>query len=601
MDTLVIVLVVLLCLFLAGAAYFMFFKKDGPSKGEVREIPANAAIVGIRNVSTPDGPRQRLTIEVDGSLFTENSVMPFNVDLEAGMDDDATSTLLERYRDPKVPESERKVIADTLRASHGLNIVYKPLGGAASAPADAAGDDGAEDDRGDGETPVEKETDRRILLGIINHPYKDAAMKEAARRRLEELGREDGSPAADGEAGSGSAEEPEPDTGAFIPGEDYGGEFMDPENPGVPLVPQPESEAPVGDGEGEEEEEPEYVPEGSAGPDGSADTGVVDPLAGFTGGAAGKPAEEARNDDAPANPPQAGADAEKSATDGDRDGLVDAGQVLDMTFVEEYDDEEDSRSAVRLMEFIASSFKDRLIAPELVEFAQRKLNLRVNRGYWTDEDYRRANARIVVYERNQEFVDMKVADLERYVRASVSMKEKARAEEDARREEEARKAEQEAERERAEAERARKAEEERMAAEAAEQERIERLLRVAEAANAAIDASEAAETSGTEEPAGGGDARDGGGTAGGGSGSGGEAPEAAADGGGSVREEAAPAPAEEPVSGPEPVRPAAPPVRRPATVQRPKKPVIRPKSTFFDTHGGRNDLMWGRVERSGKK
>ena len=76
MDTLVIVLVALLCLFLFGAAYFMFFKKDGPFKGEVREIPANAAIVGIRNVSTPDGPRQRLTIEVDGSFFTENSVMP---------------------------------------------------------------------------------------------------------------------------------------------------------------------------------------------------------------------------------------------------------------------------------------------------------------------------------------------------------------------------------------------------------------------------------------------------------------------------------------------------------------------------------------------
>ena len=607
MDTLVIVLVALLCLFLFGAAYFMFFKKDGPSKGEVREIPANAAIVGIRNVSTPDGPRQRLTIEVDGSLFTENSVMPFDADLEAGMEDDSTSTLLERYHDPKVPEDERKVIAETLRASHGLAVNYKPLGGAASepAPVDDAGEEGA---GGAAEIPVEEETDRRILMGIINHPYKDAALKEAAKRRLQELDAAAAPPADGGASGTDVSEEPETDTGALIPGEDYGGEFMEPDNPGVPLDPQPESEAPVGEGEGEEDE-PEYEPEGGAGA-GPADAGVVDPLAGFAGGAAAQPAKEPRKDVEPAGQPQAGADAEKPASDGDRDGLVDAGRPLNMTFVEEYDDEEDSRCAVELMGFIADSFNDLLIAPELVEFAQRKLNLRVNRGYWTDEDYARANARIVVYERNQEFVDMKVADLERYVRASVAMNGKARAEEEARREDEARKAAEAAEREKAEAERARRAEEERMAAEAAEQERIERLLRETEAANAAIDASEAVGASGTDVPAGDGDVPDDGGAgdagaADGGSASGGVAPEAVADGGASVREETAPAPAEEPVRDPEPevapAKPVVPELRRIAPSQRPKKAVNRPKSTFFDNHGGRNDLMWERVERTGKK
>lgn len=582
METVIVILILLLVVLGGAGVYYLYFKKDTPAKGEVRDVPVNASVVAIKNVSTADGPRKQVTVLVDEDFFTENSVLPFNFELEAEVPEDDGMEELERFRDPSTPESERMEIAESLR-SRGYTVRYKPLN------ADGGADAGGDGSEGDGEggsdgVSIGEETDRYVLMGIINDPYKSDQMKSAARKRLEELGPETVA------------------TESVVDVPEYGGEFMDPEHPSIPLDPQPH--ASQGEGREEEEEEEEEEGKGGSEPAGSGGSAPYDdPLAGFEGGkpepSAVKPAEAAP---APATtesqapvPPKAESPAPAGRV------LIDASQPIDFTFTEDYDDEEDSVNAVKLMRFVAAAFKERMIAPELVEFLQRRLNLRVNPGFWTEEDYKRANTRVVVYERNLEMTDMQLDELIKFTRFTVATNEANRAAEEAAEEERIRKA--------AEAEAA------AVAAAAASPE--------VEPAKPVENAAPASESDAVESQAGSGDGSVGdGGLVDGGAGEAGVPQETAvqtqgADASGNPTEQEAP---EQPVTvAPEPATAAEPvpeavveepapiipepakPAPRPVPKARPKKVPTRPVSSFFDSFGGRNDLMWKRLGRDGEE
>ena len=78
------------------------------------------------------------------------------------------------------------------------------------------------------------------------------------------------------------------------------------------------------------------------------------------------------------------------------------------------------------MTFIAKSFRDNLISPELVAFAQEKLHLHVSRSFWTREQWRRANARKVGYFKDPTLVSMPVDAFDMHIRTVVEANKAAR-------------------------------------------------------------------------------------------------------------------------------------------------------------------------------
>lgn len=85
----------------------------------------------------------------------------------------------------------------------------------------------------------------------------------------------------------------------------------------------------------------------------------------------------------------------------------------------EPDDDRDSRLAIELMKFIAHSFRKGLVDPELVDFAERRLNLKVNHD-WTEEE----KARVVSRKDEFHYLDNKtIEEFDAIVRASVEERE----------------------------------------------------------------------------------------------------------------------------------------------------------------------------------
>jgi hypothetical protein len=231
---------------------------------------------------------------------------------------------------------------------------------------------------------------------------------------------------------------------------------------------------------------------------------------------------------------------------------LDAGKVIDFRFDEPYDDEEDSRKAVSLMKFIAKAFKDGYIAPELVAFAQDKLHLRVNRGYWTEEQYRRAQQRKAVYHRDETLENMPQDEFAMFLENVVA---KSKAE---------------------------KAAEAVLAAQ-----------RAAEAAEVAETAeAETEKAAGPEGPVETGEPGKPAEVA--------ESPAAEAVTEAEAQPAVAAGPAK-PALAEKPSESAEAPVRKEAKpLPRREDPFRRPESAFFREHGGRNDMMWARLERGNK-
>ena len=90
-----------------------------------------------------------------------------------------------------------------------------------------------------------------------------------------------------------------------------------------------------------------------------------------------------------------------------------------------YDDDDESRQAIELMGFIARSFREGLISPELVRLAEDRLNMRVNPALWSGDDERRARLGAAVYGRDHEMVSMPLEAFDKRVREVVAAAGKA--------------------------------------------------------------------------------------------------------------------------------------------------------------------------------
>lgn len=112
-----------------------------------------------------------------------------------------------------------------------------------------------------------------------------------------------------------------------------------------------------------------------------------------------------------------------TAPEGIRD--VDEDYLVTLDFphseVPEVDDERDSRMAVDLMRFIARSFRKGLIEPELVRFAEKRLNLEAN-CEWTEEQRSRAVSRSDEFHALEEST---IDELDGYIREVVEENAKA--------------------------------------------------------------------------------------------------------------------------------------------------------------------------------
>lgn len=122
--------------------------------------------------------------------------------------------------------------------------------------------------------------------------------------------------------------------------------------------------------------------------------------------------------------PQAPEDEDPTDLDGPTDDG--AADVIEFTMTgPDMDDDVDSRKAIGLMTFIARSFRKGLLSPELVAFAQDRLNLKVNEDFWSDEQRLRAARRKEEYLRDPAMAAMPLDKFEIHVRNAVESAERA--------------------------------------------------------------------------------------------------------------------------------------------------------------------------------
>lgn len=392
MQILLVVLIIMLLVLVGGGLYLMFFRKpEGSAAASGRpagEKVAGESIVTIRNASS-----RNIVIQIDDDLISGQESVPFYSDLEGGDYDERTT--LERYMDPSTPPDERMAIAEELaQNNYQLKNGFVAPGGGSSAHSDSSD---ADDDPFGGIDDVE------ILADRLQSPYVDEDMKAAIRRRiatLEAAGNEDG--------------EDNDDDGRV-------GGFVDPATL-VSLPDEPDDEAAV-----ETAEEQATEPAG--------DGGFADPME-----------ATAAEDESSGLDPLAGlmADAEAvEAAEAGMEEMIREAAKIDTTLVPEEsdgevlefdlsgidpDDDADSVKTVELMTFIARSFKVGLITPELVAFAQQKLNLKVVDGLWSEERRIRARQRKAVYERDESFVNMPLHEFDLHVRSVVDAGRRGREE-----------------------------------------------------------------------------------------------------------------------------------------------------------------------------
>ena len=389
----VIIVLLLLLVILAAAGVYLLYSGSGKS-GPAAEVAPSATLVHIRNGLS--GPSVSLTFE------SSRPVMVTEYDyVELGQKQD-----FELLGDPDVSYEEKQAIADSLR-ERGYKVKWPPA---------AAGGNGVPVPDFSGETDVD------VLNEVLQSPYAPEAEKAAARRRLSELassdnaGEQDSTEDGNGESGPGGLPSDGGDGGS-----DDG------------------SASGSGDGElGEEADEEEEDEEEEDDENGYAVDPFPDVLGGYVDPLSCEsvpdphpevpyvPVSEASVEPVPV-PAVAGTSSdivdveEPSAAEGGTDSIefrFDPGFPVD--------DKVESKKAIALMTFIAKSFRDNLISPELVAFAQEKLHLHVSRSFWTREQWRRANARKVGYFKDPTLVAMPVDAFDMHIRTVVEANKAAR-------------------------------------------------------------------------------------------------------------------------------------------------------------------------------
>ena len=430
MQAVLIILIVLLVILMGAGVYFMYFKKD--SSSERTAAPSGApqsTLVSVRNaVATGRKVTGTFEMDIDDYIGMQGGA-PFTI-----VTDDEffyEQTEIERFRDPSISEEERAELADSLR-SRGYSVKY-PSGDSAS----QAVVEKEEPESDDANEDISSITDIYVLREMLTNPFVSMEDKQAAERRIAELEAGDSEHAGDEEEES---REPEPDGnddggeddgGAEGPDDSYGNGYVDPENhvsvddphldepyePGVPV----DMSALLGF-DPLAGMEPEESPADETSSERREETPVE---------------EESRQEQAPVteSPVEEPEDGTTMAAQLESEDPVDTvseddGETIDFRFGEDFDiDDEDSRKAIALMSFIARNFKDGLISPELVAFAQDKLNLQVVRGYWTPEQWARANQRKGVYHRDAKLENMALDEFDLHVKEVVASNLAAREKE----------------------------------------------------------------------------------------------------------------------------------------------------------------------------
>lgn len=423
---LIILMVLLVILVLAGV-YFLFFKKDAaPSRAEVPSGAPASTLVSVRN-AVASGRKVTGTFEMDiDDYIGMSGGAPFTI-----VTDDEfyyEQTEIERFRDPSISEEERQALADSLR-SRGYHVVIREED-------ERQGSEAHDDGLGDGvpfeesEEDVSTMTDLYALKELLMNPFVSVEKKREAEARIAELElMEPGvSKPDENEPSAEPSEDEEPgndDEGRNgNDGDDpdgYGNGFVDP----VSLVsfPDPEeSEAPGEEMDGVDMKEllgfdpladiaPEFASESALE---KGDAVHEEPA----GSVEKTPVENA--------PTEA---ADPAEVDSVSEEEFDS-EAIDFNFRDDFEgDDTESRKAIALMSFIARNFKEGLISPELVAFAQDKLHLEVNRGYWTPEQWARANQRKGVYHRDEALEYMPLDEFDLHVKEVVASNRAAREEE----------------------------------------------------------------------------------------------------------------------------------------------------------------------------
>ena len=343
-----VAIVSLVALFVVGGLFYFFFwdrifnrsRKDDDSSVSV---PV-ASIVNVRSAGS-----KKIVVELDLDYIPNAETLPFDPALEALESEERT--IIEIFRDPNTPLSEKKRIYDEL-VSNGYEV-KNPEDASQNTVRDFSDVD-----------------DLNVLHSYLKDSSFSEAEKKAVRNRISTLlgmpvGRESDSKGG-GDSSSSEASESDDDYDAaegFVDNDSLESVETDAEYEPVPEVPEPEAQ-PASDEASEEPVRTEV--------------------------------KEGKEEELPQDP-------DVPESDGD---------VLVIEFDKELDDAVDSTKSIELMTFIAKSFRNGLIRPDLVEFAEQKLHLNVVEGLWDKE--KKAEARRLRKERAELYVPMEMMNVDEF-------------------------------------------------------------------------------------------------------------------------------------------------------------------------------------------
>ncbi len=362
MENIFFISAVVLVILFAGALLWVLFAGRKSAKNSPNDDDDDSSVSVVRVRSAASG-KTVMEIYSDDDIVIDGPV-PFYPDLEQEEMDE--ETLIERWRRTDLTRAERSALAREMREV-GYQVEYddeEPEDGGASSEARAPEAESKS-------VPTSLPDDVDALMEIISSSQYTDDYKNEAKRKLKAVlssapspseGSEDGGSGKDD--GNDGGEESDLSGDGF---ENGGGFEIDPVT-GAPVSrDEPSDEPPVEEEEEESAEEP-------------------------------TPAEK----DAPDN---------LEMIDEDYSVVYSPQKESPL----EESDDRDSRLAMELMRFIKRSFSNGLIEPELVSFAEKRLNLKIVYE-WTEEQKARALSR------SREFVDLEdksVDELDAFVRSVV--------------------------------------------------------------------------------------------------------------------------------------------------------------------------------------
>ncbi len=361
------ILALVVLMFIAGGFLLIISGRNAAPKHEERPAPGtNPGIVTVRNASS-----RKLLIELDVDELSGMQTVPFYSDLEFEAMNE--KTLLERYLDPNISDEERMEIEDELSINYKL--AKRTLHELSPVTSGRPAEEKSVNDFSD-------ISDLDVLNSRLRNPYLDDDTREALKKRIAEL---------------------------------QGGDDDD-ADPGMSGPVDPDTHESTDDGSDDDEPEPEVPGQPQDGAPAERQSGNPD-------------IDSFLNEVEKVN--------ELSEMDLYKAVLNDTSKVpegpacdLVVPFSEDEPvaDDSDSLKSIELMTFIAHSFKDGLIKPELVVFAQQKLNLQIADNLWNDGNRQSLRKpREAVMESFKELENMSVEQFDLHVRETVSNEQESRS------------------------------------------------------------------------------------------------------------------------------------------------------------------------------